>query len=313
MKLFSGKKEQPLTGELGRRRAVQNQTRSSKTFFYHSNRSVETKQTKRQTLRSPLSTQKVSHAASYSLQRFGLLIVIIAAIVSLINVLSVSSNPTIVMLDQKQLGYLHTEAQYQQAAKKLLNSSFVNGNKITIDSSSISSELIKEFPELASVNIKIPLMGRNPIMFLTPNAVIMALTTGSGTSYAVDSNGEVLGILSAQDVSTQHLTDIQDESSAPIQIGQPILSSSTISFIQIVNYQVTHSNLVVSKLVLPAGASELDLYLLGHNYFVKFNLADSAPLQEVGTFLAVQHNLQVQGITPSQYIDVRVDGRAYYK
>ena len=64
---------------------------------------------------------------------------------------------------------------------------------------------------------------------------------------------------------------------------------------------------------MPAAENELDMYLTGQSYYVKFNLADSSPLQEVGTFLAVRQNLQQQGITPSQYIDVRVDGRAYYK
>jgi hypothetical protein len=312
MRLFSNKKNQS-TRTLGQRRSLTHQSYASKTFFYHSNRSIEPAPTKRQTLRNPLRPQTVSRVASFSLQRFGLLIVIIVAIISLINILTISSNPKIVLLNQNQIGYLHTPNEYQQAAKLLFSKSFVNSNKISISTDAISSELIKQFPELSYVTIKLPLVGSDPIIYLSPNKVLLALSTSNGITYAVDANGQVVGKISSNSLSSLHLTDIQDETTSPIRIGQPILSTDTVTFIQTVLYQVEQRHLSISKLVLPGGASELDMHLVGQNYFVKFNLADSEPLQEVGTFLAVQHYLQEQSRTPAQYIDVRVAGRAYYK
>jgi hypothetical protein len=73
-------------------------------------------------------------------------------------------------------------------------------------------------------------------------------------------------------------------------------------------------HLAVATFVLPAGSSELDVYLDGKPYYMKCNLALSDTAREqVGTFLAVQHDLEEQGRRPGQYIDVRIAGRAYYK
>jgi hypothetical protein len=69
----------------------------------------------------------------------------------------------------------------------------------------------------------------------------------------------------------------------------------------------------VGSMILPAGTSELDVHLAGQPYFVKFNLNNNDPRQQAGTFLAAIANLQKNHITPAQYIDVRVDGRAYYQ
>jgi hypothetical protein len=313
MRLFSNKKNQS-TRTLGQRRSLTHQTSESKTFFYHSQRSIESKPTKRQTLRYPLKPQTVSRVASFSLQRFGLLIVIIVAIVSLINVLAVSSNPRVILLNQQyQSGYLHTAAEYQKAAKKLFSNSFVNSNKITVNMTGISADLTRQFPELSDVIIKLPLVGRDPIIYLSPNKVLIALSASNGTSYAIDANGQVVGNISRGSFTSLQLINIQDDSSATVNIGQFILSTSTVTFIQTVIYQVEQRQLTISKLILPAEASELDMYLVGQPYFVKFNLNDPDPLQEVGTFLAVQHYLKGQNITPAQYIDARVAGRAYYK
>ena len=66
-------------------------------------------------------------------------------------------------------------------------------------------------------------------------------------------------------------------------------------------------------MVLPVGTSELDVKLTNQPYTVKFNLESGTARQQAGTFLATQAKLQSQNVTPGQYVDVRVGGRAYYK
>ena len=310
--LFFNKKNQH-SRTLSQRNALTHQSDRPKTFFYHSQRSIEPEPTKRQTLRNPLKPQTVSRVASFSLQRFGLLTVIIVTIISLINIVTLSSEPRIVLLGSNQIGYLHTAAEYQKAAKLLFSKSFANSNKITIDSAGISEELARQFPELSNITIKLPLVSHDPIVYLSPNKVLIAITTANGLSYAIDSNGQVVGSINTNGFYKLNLIDIQDESTSPIHIGQPILSTNTVIFIQTIIYQLEQRNITISNLVLPASASELDMNIVGQKYLVKFNLEDPEPLQEVGTFLAVQHYLQGQGVTPSHYIDVRVSGRAYYK
>jgi hypothetical protein len=64
---------------------------------------------------------------------------------------------------------------------------------------------------------------------------------------------------------------------------------------------------------LPSNANELDIQIAGQPYEVKFNLHSDKAREQAGTYLATIASLQKQGITPSKYIDVRVDGRAYYQ
>ena len=312
MRLFSKKQHSP-SEVFGRSRLKQDQVKASKNLFYHSSRSTEPGMVSRQPFRNPVNIQTASRAASYSLQRFGLLIVIIVAAVSLVNILMVSPKPNIVLLDKNQVGYLHSISEYQQATQKLFGGSFTNNNKITINTNAISTALEKEFPELSSVTIKLPLIDHNPIVYLEPNKPLLALSMNDGLVYAVDSAGLALGAINSSVVNSLHLIVVQDEGTVNIQAGQLILPGSTASFIQAIVYQLSQKQLTIAKLTMPAGENELDMYITGQSYYVKFNLADSSPLQEVGTFLAVRQNLQQQGITPSQYIDVRVDGRAYYK
>jgi hypothetical protein len=66
-------------------------------------------------------------------------------------------------------------------------------------------------------------------------------------------------------------------------------------------------------MTLPPAASELDVQIVDQPYFIKFNLENDDPRQQVGTYIATQAYLTSQHITPAHYIDVRVDGRAYYE
>ncbi len=314
MRLFNKKTSQTRSRDLlGRRKPVQRSENQARSYFYHSNRSPVTGLASRQIIRYPLKTKTFSRITSYSIERFGLLIVIIVVALSLFNILSVSSNPKVVLLNQNQIGFLHTATNYQKAVKKLLSSSFANSNKITINTTGISKGLEQQYPELSNITIKIPLIGRDLIIYLSPNKVILALSSSNSLIYAIDANGQALGMINNATMNNLHLTEVQDNSINSIGLGQMILSSDTVSFIQTVLFQVEQKQLTISKLIIPAGENELDMHLSGYGYFIKFNLADNNPLQEIGTFLAVQHNLQEQGITPTQYIDVRVNGRAYYK
>jgi len=80
--------------------------------------------------------------------------------------------------------------------------------------------------------------------------------------------------------------------------------------------QLRAQNVSIKAMTLPAASSELDVYIGGTSYFVKFNLQDindSAANIQSGTFLALKKHLAEQNKTPSQYIDVRLEGRAYYR
>lgn len=279
-------------------------------FSYHAHRSAETDAMGRRLFRDVITVEKASRTAKYWFQRFGVLAIILAACVSLANVLLLTPDAKVLPLDQSQTKFLHSTATYEAAADKLFSASILNRNKLTVDQEGIGTALRREFPELSAVSVKLPLIGHRPIIYITPEAPVLILVTSDSKQYIVGQNGEVLAANAGLGLDVPY---VKDESGAPIHPGQPVLATTTISFIREVLYQLSHKQLIVSTFVLPSGTSELDAYLSGQSYFVKFNLASNTPLEQVGTFLAVQHNLAGQGLMPQQYIDVRVEGRAYYR
>ena len=67
------------------------------------------------------------------------------------------------------------------------------------------------------------------------------------------------------------------------------------------------------KAVIPTGAiREVDFYLDGYNGFVKFTIDRGSGVSAEDTDRVLRY-LAAQGITGFQYIDVRLDGKAYWK
>jgi flagellar basal body rod protein FlgF len=92
------------------------------------------------------------------------------------------------------------------------------------------------------------------------------------------------------------------------------LSEGSVEFISDVLVQLKTAGINYSRLVLPASSQELDVFIQGQPYFVKFNMHDpSTAREQAGEFLATMHYLQGKSITPASYIDVRLSGRVYYK
>ncbi len=304
---FARKKQEP---EGSRRATAMGRTSP---YAYYSQRSPERAALGRQVFRDTLAVRAAHRAATYWLRRFGLLVIVIAIFLGIYNILGLSTDVKVVPLDSTTTGYLHSLVAYQKAAERLVAGSILNRNKITIDTGGISKSLERQFPELAAVSVSFTLGGHRPIVYVEATKPALVLAGSDGKSYVIDENGRAVSNVQGTTAESLRLAAVQDQGNLAVQIGQPALPSDAVAFIQAVEYQCAQKGVDVSTFVLPAGESELDAYIAGQKYYVKFNLADDSALQQVGTFLAARHDLQGRGTTPGQYIDVRVLGRAYYK
>lgn len=251
-------------------------------------------------------------AHSFWLPRFGLLILIIVSVVTLLSVLRLSSNPKVVILGSSNVA-LHSSQTYQQAAQKILQSSLLNGNKITVNSGAVAKELQAKYPELTSVSVTLPLFSHRPIVYVEPAQPSLLLATTYG-NYIVDASGRVLAQDNAQkSVSALNLPHVTDQSGIRPVVGKQAMPATTVQFIHIVQTELAAKQIATSVMVLPPASSQLNVYISGVSYYVKFNLQSGTARKQSGTYLATRANLAGQGITPAEYIDVRVEGRAYFK
>jgi len=268
--------------------------------------------TGRQLLRT--STISAKRLGKFWLQRFGLFILLAVALVSFISSVTLSTDPKVVLVaGSSQQPFLQDKQVYNRAIVKQLGSSIWNRNKITVNTERINQQLTMQFPELASVNMTLPLVSHRPIIYLQAAQPAIILHTTSG-SYVLDTTGKALlsGAVPPA-VTDLNLPTLTDQSGLAITVNREALRSSDVRFIQTVVAELKVQGLTPSSLILPVASSELDVYLAGQPYFIKFNLQSDNARQQVGTFLAVLAQLKRQNNLPNAYVDVRVDGRAYYK
>ena len=284
------------------------------TFSYHANRSVNDANVGRY---SSVDERNKQRSKLYSLLRH--LPVMIASIVILaciINELILSNSPRIILLSSTNGKVFLQDSQiYQKAAAALFDKSVFNGNKLTVDVNGISSSLKNTFPELQDVSITLPILGHKPIVYIESSDPALALSEQNGI-FLVNNSGKALILVNKNSplLNDLHLVLVTDQSGLRVSIGQTILPSTTVNFIQTITNQLMAQNIKVSSVILPAKASEVDVYITGTSYYGKFNTQEQgSALQQVGTFIAVYKQLAKHGITPTQYIDVRINGRAYYK
>lgn len=259
---------------------------------------------------SPNAKPKSNSSDNPLLQR-GLHIVLLVAIVaSIINILTLSSSAKILPLTSgNDDTFLHDESVYQNAANKLLAKSLWNHNKLTINTSEIRDQLLKQFPELADASVTLPLLAHRPIIYIQPSQPVLLMDTASGTFVVGDSGKALLNINELPSGKDLDLPFVTDQSGVKVSINTQVLSTKEVSFIHEVVAQISDKHLSIGSITLPAHAGELDVAIAGQPYYVKFNLEHDDARQQAGTFLAVIS----QGIVPQHYIDVRVDGRAYYQ
>jgi hypothetical protein len=300
--------------DIGRRRPMRTEQGQSRVFSYYANRSAN----ETNLGRNNQEDIPKRHSSAYErfMHRLPMIGIGILVFVIFISQLVLISNPKVVILSSTNNSdlFLRNTSVYHDAAAQLFKQSISNHNKLTVDASGISSILMQQFPELSDVSVALPVVGNQPTVYIQPSEPTFVLAASDG-SYVLDSTGRALALASnvpAQNLST--LPVITDQTGSRPRVGAAVLPSTSITFMQTVLGQLKAQHIGVQKIVMPAAAFEVDMYISGKPYYVKFNMQDSnGALQQAGSFVSVSQNLAGKNITPSQYIDVRIDGRAYYK
>lgn len=311
MGLFS--KRLPQDDQIGRRRPAPQQPRAgqNRTFSYYASRSDNVTNVGRLLTQQEAPKRRRSQRARAFARRLPFILASVAIFASIASELNLGGQPRIVTLAASATHdgklFLRPTYEYQKAATELFHKSLSNRNKLTVDASGISTKLKDDFPELNDVSVALPLLGRRPIVYIQPANPTMILAS-AGKEFIIDDNGRaMLDASTVPQLGTLHLPTVTDASSLQIKVGQTALPSTETAFVQTIVSQLQAQHIGIKRMVLPAAANEIDVYISGKPYFVKFNVQNQ-PLQQVGTFVATMRH-----VSPAHYFDVRIDGRVYYK
>lgn len=239
-------------------------------------------------------------------------VVLVLVVLGLVgyNLFLKGDQPEVIVL---KAGTYRDEAAYERAAAEAFASSVFNSNKVTVNVGKIEERLKADFPELADVSVRLPIVGHRPTIYLEPSTSRLVIRTAQNEVFIVDENGRA--VTSGEDVKRfagAGLPEIQDQSRHEARLGEVAIPGSTVSYITEVVRQLKAKNVTVESITLPDSPSELHLRIAGEGYYVKFNTRGDARVA-VGSFLALKLHLSAQNKKPGEYIDVRIENRAFYK
>lgn len=133
----------------------------------------------------------------------------------------------------------------------------------------------------------------------------------SGGRFILDEAGFLAGSPDLLPESTKlNLPQLEDQSGFSATSGQ-LLSQADVSSLQQVHSHLSKNGVAVNKIVLPPLPSEARVITPDH--YIKFNLRGDVNLQ-LGAYLALRQSISSGKISPaSEYIDVRVENKAFIK
>jgi hypothetical protein len=286
---------------------------SSNIFSYHSSRSVKESTSGRSPSRLPnQETLKPKEVSStpwwYKLPSY---IVIIVFIFCFYYVFTLTGKSKIEVLHGSNTEFLQPLNVYSSYANQLINSSWSNKFKLTINTDALADKIKEKFPELSGVSIVVPVMDHDPIVEIQP-ANPVAIASNKQGEFVINQAGTAILSISPVQASNSKLPLIYDQSGISYKVGESALSTSTISFITTVVYQLNAEKIPIQTITLVNVPYELNVQIAGKPYYVKFNILGN-PRLEVGTFIATINQLNAMKTAPSQYVDVRISGRSYYQ
>ena len=232
-------------------------------------------------------------------------LIVLALVWGIVYSLIVNPSPKVIA---NNLSY-HPLKTYTEAAAASLKK-ITNRNKLTLDEKGITRDIKKQFPEISTASVELPLFSQTPVIRLHIASSSFIFKSRDG-AYVINSDGKLTG--SAQDTpAAKNLPIITDLAGLPAEPGKQVLSTTDVIFIETIIIQSKHAAVPISSLELPVAAQELTLRTADRPYFVKFYLGGDA-LQQAGQFLAARANFDKNNNQPAQYLDVRIPGKIFYR
>lgn len=223
----------------------------------------------------------------------------------LVYSLMLNDKPAVMATDNSY----HSNSQYAALVKSAF-AGVSSHNKITFNDSKTVQKIESQLPEVTAASIELPFFSEQPKVRLLVSPPAFKLKS-AGRMYIISQSGVVV----APDTNSSRfakLLIVDDQSGFSAAVGQRVLNSQAAGFISTIIQQSQRAKVPLSLLTLPAVPLEFDVRTKDQPYFIKFYLNGDANL-EAGQFLAARQKFLSNHITPSQYLDVRISGKIFYK
>lgn len=241
-------------------------------------------------------------------RHLSLYFIVVAMVAALLYVL-VSQTVAVVSI-QIQGQELLTESQtvaYERALDEYYQARPIERLRFMLNETEMTSHMQALRPEIKTINIHTGLVPGEAYVSITPREPIATWQIAGSNQY-VDSEGVVF----ATNYGSTPELQIIDESGIQTSQTGSLTSNRFLGFIGLVIAGARQNNITVTKITIPALTTrQVAITTKGQKTLYKLSI-DRPVGQQVEDVSRVQKHLLAKGLSPS-YVDVRVQGKAFYK
>lgn len=256
----------------------------------------------------PMSSQPgMKSGNKVSVAKILRLTLVVTAILVLLYVFTASPLLRINTIEVAGLKTL-SEDSIRSQVQDVINSSLINQNILFVPMGQINTQLKKDNYQIANAEIiripfntiKVTVTEQKPsILWRSGNT--LSILTGDGRAYAGEPNDEL----------KNNLPTVVDSTNLPVKAGEKIVSESFANFVTQLHTTLPDKNIKATQFEVQETTTEL-FVTTADGYKLRFDT--TRPVDEQITDLAtVLDQLKKQGKKPTEYIDLRINGKVFYK
>ena len=238
-------------------------------------------------------------------RKLGAFFVVLAIFISLISIFLFQfiSKVSVVSNESKSQNL----SKYEKSVEEYLNINPSERILSNLNKNALLESLQKDYPEVLSIS-DIKFNGLTSYKIYLDFRKPVASWLVDGKEFFVDSEGVSFNINNFEKPSL----NIIDDSGAIVFNGKNVASSSFFSFIGKLVSAANKQGLEVSKIrIPPLSLRQVEVSVKGVSYFARMSTADSAEGQIINFKKAIEY-FRTHKISPN-YIDLRIEGKGYYK
>lgn len=242
----------------------------------------------------------------------------VMVVLALVALLGWRMGLSTVSLDSNASTRLSTEQKtlYEATILNSYKSHAIAGQWWLADTDGLQADLLRQFPEIERISFSsnAPL-GTSLKADVRFRKAVFSWRDASHTEQLVDKNGVLFSKNLDPSVHTSKLIKIEDQSGVILESGSPVLTASLVELIGSLYSKVPllyGKDAKASRVIIPTSTREVQIQVAGQPYLLKFSSTRELD-QQIGELNSLLAFLKNKNITPSQYIDIRLEHKAFYK
>ncbi len=232
----------------------------------------------------------------------------VAALLGVLVALSWVSDVTVASTNSSQ-----TDLQaIKSTADEYLSGGFMRRSKLFMNQSELAKTVQEKHPSLEQVTVDSSLFGRSITVAVSPKQAIFRFSSQQAIK---DSDTLWLsqdGILVSAATGVNEAITIADRSDIDYQLGDQVVAPTQITYVSNVARKLTGEGFVLASVELTDAPKHLRLFLKEKPFYILIS-TDRNSDTVVTDIKKVLAYVEKNGVGVREYIDVRVEDKAFYK